>query len=266
MMLRWFAAGVLIVFSGTASAAENLVAQISIPEEISPYAKAYRAVQTATEPQSIEPLYQLGEQAKAAFLAGNSEALIAEIMWGDKGSRARFEQKMAQQVPGYSVLSGAESLHYDVDANAFLKLAEQHGTETDRDFFKLHEISFRYGNWPAYIEPQTDITGCIKYGSSEYLDFYKNWNAFLKVHPQGYYATRAKQYLSAFYVTHRCSCDSKEDTIHGLENLARISSDAQVKETIAVEIEKRRSSPAEAAPKPGWAVKGYGYNGDLCGG
>lgn len=266
MMLRWFAAGVLVVLSGTANAAEDVVAQISIPEEISAYAKAYHAAQTATEPQSIEPLYQLGEQARAAFFAANSETLIAKIMWGDKEPRARFEQKMAQQVPGYGVSSGAESLHYDVDAKAFLQLAEQHGTEADRVFFKLHEVSFRYGNWPVYIEPQTDITGCVTYGSAEYVDFYKQWNAFLKAHPQGFYAERAKDYLSDFHVAHRCSCDSKEDTIRGLENLTKITTDTALKKTIVEEIHKRKTTPVEPALKPGRAVKGYGYNGELCGG
>lgn len=263
-MLRFLIILLLIAFSFNANAKEDYLKQLKIPNELKIYSKAYKDAQNSMQPQPIENIYKLGEEAKAAFFANNSDELISNIVWDEGDAREKFEKKMAQLVPGYQIQQGAELFYYETDSKAFLELAKKSGREKDIEFFKFYNQNFPNGEiWPSYVEQQTDITACTKYGSPEYLEFYKSWSGFIEKYPEGYYSDLAKKYLSGFDVSSRCSCDSKEASIIGLETLATIIRDVEIERSLKTEIQKRKNMPYSPPNQPGgW----YGYNAESCGG
>jgi hypothetical protein len=237
---------------------------LKIPKKLHEYKNLYNKISASKEKQSIEALYKLGEEAKAAFFQSNSDEVINDIVWGASDTRNKFEHEMRKLAPSYQVVQGAEIFYYDLDTRKFLELAKNHGTKEDVEFFQLYDYSFSGSEyWPIYVEQQSDIVGCTSYGKPEYIEFYKRWTNFIKNTKSQYYKSKAKEYIDSFDIEGRCSCDSRENTIRGLQNLSKITIDPATKKTIKTEIQKRKTMPYSPPNQVGgW----YGYNAEQCGG
>lgn len=251
-IVSYFGLATCLFYGFSAHAGDEYLRQLKIPDEITAYSKAYEKAQKTDKPQSIENIFKLGEQAKEAFFAANDSELISNIVWSEEGQkvndqREQFEKKMAVLVPGYQIRQGAELFYYDIDSEEFMELANKHGTEIDKHFFNLYRKSFPNSEtWPVYVEQQSDITSCTKYGSPEYLGFYTDWQSFIEHSPKSYYAEIAQKYLNDFNIDAACSCDSKKSSIKGLENLLAIVDNNDTKKMISSAIEKRKAPPSSS--------------------
>lgn len=225
-------------------AQDDYLAKLVIPPEIKKYSDAYNIAHNHKN-KSVENVFRLGEAGKAAFFASNDSELISSILWDERdnySSAQKFSQKMAELMPGYYISAGAENLYYEAKPEIFLDLAKKHGDARDIEFFKLYKKSFPRGDsWPSYVEQQTDIQGCVKYGVL--AEHYSRWRSFINKYRAGYYHEAAERYLSEAIdrLEYKCSCDSKSESIKGLSAMAAVVTDSAVRKNIESDINNRQN-------------------------
>ncbi|HKR62610.1 MAG TPA: hypothetical protein VJZ00_02670, partial [Thermoanaerobaculia bacterium] len=88
-------------------------------------------------------------------------------------------------LPGI-VLNREEVLLAEPDADFFLALARRRGNDADIAFFEAYKRTFPESVWASYLEQETDVTGCIRFGSGELVARYADWRAYRAAYPNAY--------------------------------------------------------------------------------
>lgn len=84
------------------------------------------------------------------------------------------------------VVNRREILYIEPDLKYFAELAKMRGTKSDVAFFALMR-QFKPDNvWAAYIEQQTDVTGCTRFGSGLMTRLYKKALQYKRTYPKAY--------------------------------------------------------------------------------
>jgi hypothetical protein len=171
--------------------------------ELTPYTAALERLQ-AGRGGSVEATFE-------AAVAGG-EALLPKIE----------DLPRLEPVPGM-VLNNEEILIATPDAEFFLALARKHGDRVDVEFFENYAATFPDSVWPSYIEQQTDVTGCTRFGAGELTARYAGWLAFRAHHPKRYVRAVAERLadIERQISESTCSCGTKEETLAELAELAR---------------------------------------------
>jgi hypothetical protein len=94
---------------------------------------------------------------------------------------ARVEKKMK----GF-IINREEIIFIEPDLKFYARLAKTRGKKSDVAFFNLmRQIKPDYV-WAAYIEQQTDVTGCTRYGSGLLTRLYGKALQFKRTYPKAY--------------------------------------------------------------------------------
>jgi hypothetical protein len=81
-----------------------------------------------------------------------------------------------------------EIVFIDPDVDFFVRLSKKSGTAADIAFFALLKKLKPDSVWAAYLEPETDYSGCTIYGNGLLTGLYKKAVQFKKVYPFSYSA------------------------------------------------------------------------------
>jgi len=94
-------------------------------------------------------------------------------------------QQLQRDLPG-AIANREEVVFVEPDVDYFVKLAASRGTAADRRFFAALKIVYPESVWPAYIEQQTDCSGCTAFGTGKLVEAYRVWSEFQTAFPDRY--------------------------------------------------------------------------------
>lgn len=173
------------------------------------YASALKKFEARKGRSSLEGLLNKGEAV--------SEKLD-DIESLSESEYARLEKKLR----GFAV-NREEILFIEPKAKFFARLATSHGTPADIAFFSLRRQIKPGDVWAAYIEQQTDVTGCIRYGTGSLTRLYGQILRFRKTYPKAYVRQineESEAVLEEFTVG-TCACGSREDVIREFQSFLK---------------------------------------------
>ena len=187
---------------------------------------------------NVEELFRLATAA--------GKEIEADITKADEARAAGADAKPAlTQLEGLAI-SWEEAIFAKPRPDFFLTLAKSRGRPVDRTFFELLVATRPDGAWPAYLEQQTDVTGCVRFDLPELPSLYARWLAFRDRHPKAYRdeADREVRELDG-WLKGDCSCGGRETVIQGLEAILRAVPRAPRSTEISERLEAIRRGTAE---------------------
>jgi hypothetical protein len=126
-----------------------------------------------------------------------SRASVESVVRKGKAVGEKLDEIEALSVADYALLekkmrgfdvNREEILFINPDAKFFARLAKTRGTKADAAFFALMRQIRPDNVWAAYVEQQTDVTGCGIYGNGALTRLYGKALQFKKTYPKAYVA------------------------------------------------------------------------------
>lgn len=93
--------------------------------------------------------------------------------------------RLQRSLPGVQ-LRRVEAVVVAPDPAFFARLADRHGDAADRAFFAALRATRPEGVWPVYVEQQTDVSGCTRFGSMTLVGTHARWARFQAAYPGRY--------------------------------------------------------------------------------
>ena len=84
-----------------------------------------------------------------------------------------------------------EAVFVEPDVAFFGRLAAR-GDPADRAFFAALHSTYPQSVWPVYVDQQTDVSGCTRYGSGTLVSTYFTWTAVRRQYPKRYEEASAR--------------------------------------------------------------------------
>ncbi|OGW38593.1 MAG: hypothetical protein A2X58_10025 [Nitrospirae bacterium GWC2_56_14] len=150
-------------------------------------------------------------------------------------SEADYEA-IEKNMKGFTV-NRYEVIVIEPDTAFFATLAKKHGTDNDNMYFQFRREWMPEGFWPVYINLQTDVGGCTRFGEGYLANLYKKGNALLPK-MTGYYALETAKILKAVsdqLTSGTCACADQQSVIKELKLFLELNPKAE----IAKKVEKR---------------------------
>lgn len=165
------------------------------------YALALRKTRNQKTKQSIEPLLRKGKAVAEK---------LDEIESLSETDYSLLEKKMK----GFSI-NRDEIVFIVPDSKFFTRLSKARETRTDVAFFTLMREIRPDNLWAAYIEQQTDVTGCTIYGNGLLTNFYGKTLQFKRVHPKAYIKDIDEEIygIVAEFSDNLCACGDREGVL-----------------------------------------------------
>jgi len=181
----------------------TLGAQMSAPGSAA--IGAYRTAITAAE---------AGLKAGAVEAAFSALASVREALLGPSAARGTVLESLSDEafgrvaaLPG-AIINREEVLLVEPDPEYYVKLAAAHGDAGDRAFFAALKATYPESVWPVYVDQQTDLSGCTRFGGGALVDTYRRWSAFQRTFPMRYVVASRKEVhdVSARLTESICAC------------------------------------------------------------
>jgi hypothetical protein len=149
----------------------------AVPESAKRYGRDLAAIMTKPGPVALEPIYDEGLAVEEAYLAKLSDF--------DEPTFHKLEHIMI----GFSLAQSDEGDQFYPQWDVFLDLARKKGTKADLAFFAAKGQTYPNKDdwpWPAYIDQQTDDTGCTILDGKTLTGVYGVWIKFQASYPNQY--------------------------------------------------------------------------------
>jgi len=188
-------------------------AQLPVPVQsaVAAYRRAVKAVDSRQPGTGVEPTFN-------AFRA------LRAVLTRHEGLEALTEQQFGEvrSLKGV-IVSRDEVIYVQPDVRFFGALARAHGDAADRAFFAALTATYPDSVWPAYIEQQTDDTGCTRFGSLTVAAAYVRWVDFQKRYPARYSDEATEHAHAAFerLTGSTCACGEAVGVERELEQALR---------------------------------------------
>ena len=132
-------------------------------------------LRTSRGKSPIEPVFEAGMQASPQI-----QAVLPDL------SESQYQQ-VQHQMQGFIVVREAVIV-VRPSVDYFKSLARKQGTKADRAFFDIYSRTEPDGNgpFPAYIQQQTDESGCTRFDGKLMVDLYRGWMTFRTTYPDAY--------------------------------------------------------------------------------
>jgi hypothetical protein len=205
--LLHFLRALIAVFAAAASA------QTAAPAAISPAVRQQVDVAVAAYNETVAAVRRHEATVEQAFIrVGDLEQLLTARTGDDLSVLDRMTEgeleELARRLPGVQVWRG-ETEGVAIEPAFFGDLARRFGTDADVQFFTRRGLTYPDGGFcPAYVEQQTDLTGCISYGTGKIVSAYARWSAYQQDYP-GHYTHAVRVMLeeaTELLTTPQCAC------------------------------------------------------------
>ena len=218
---------VVLCFAIQASAAG-----VEVPPSVNAYASALTDLHNARGKSPIEPVFEAGMQASPQI-----QAVLPDL------SEAQYQQ-VQRQMQGFIVVREAVIV-VRPSVDYFKGLARKQGTKADRAFFDIYSRTEPDGNgpFPAYIQQQTDESGCTRFDGKLMVDLYRGWLTFRTTYPDDY-ASEAQGEIDSLeteLLSGICSCDDAGKTTAGLQAFVKAFPDLPITPKIKTRIARIHS-------------------------
>ncbi|MEP6903212.1 MAG: hypothetical protein ABJA66_15795 [Actinomycetota bacterium] len=221
LLLAFFGHSATFVYSQTKSI-------LQLADE---YSLVLREYEKQTSRRSVESVVRKGQ------VVGQQ---LEELEALSETDYALLEKKMK----GFTV-NRDEIVYINPDLKFFAELSKTHGTNADIAFFALMRQIKPENVWAAYIEPQTDYSGCTIYGKGLLTNLYGRAVQFKKNYPKAYTSDIAEEInkiLEEFPVS-RCACGNRESVLKEyrlfIKKFPKDKNTPQIKKRLTI-IEKKK--------------------------
>lgn len=126
-------------------------------------------------------------------------------------------------------------------------LAKKHGTDNDNMYFQFRREWMPEGFWPVYINLQTDVGGCTRFGEGYLANLYKKGNTLLPK-MTGYYAKETAKILKAVsyqLTSGSCACGDQQSVIKELKLFLELNPKSEITKMVEnrlEDVQKQRSA------------------------
>lgn len=202
MRIQTFLTACLILIFFCGSSASSVLAQNTSTLMLADqYSAALKKFQGQKRRTSVEGVLRKGKAVdeKPDDLESLSEAEYLQL-----------EKKMK----GF-VVNRNEIVFVKPDSTFFARLAKSHGTKSDVAFFALMHAIRPDNVWVAYIEQQTDYSGCTSYGNGLLTELYRKALSFKKIYPKAYVSdvkNEINEILEEFTMG-TCACGNRKGVL-----------------------------------------------------
>lgn len=143
-------------------------------------------------------------------------------------SNADYEY-VVQNMKGF-VVHRTEVIIIEMDSKFFTNLAEKIGEDQDRLYFNYIKKVKPNGYWPVYMERQTDLGGCIKYGDGTLSRLYEEGPTILQKVDKYYRAELDKTIseIGSKFTTGSCACRDAQYVTKEFQEFIKINKDAPI--------------------------------------
>jgi hypothetical protein len=206
--------------------------EATIPLSVDLYARAVAEGNTVR----VDTLFARGLRA-AADLAG-PEGVIADLDDADYDT-------VVVRMSGFFV-NRNEVEYVEPDPAVFLARARARSDTLSVAFFEAYRRSVSASFLPAYFEPTTDYSGCVKFGSLALVEGYGRWTAFRDSFPDGY-AEQVTDFIGAIetiLTAGDCACGEKDSVLKELNAFLRAYPKAAAADRVRHRIEAVESGRA----------------------
>ena len=165
-----------------------------------------------------------GVESALAAVADLQQALFAP-MPGSTGSVLEglpvADFALLEQLPGVTVRRVEILLVHPVP-EFFSDLAARVGDRADQRFAAALVATHPESHWPAYVEPQTDYSGCTAFGEGRLLHIYLAWSAMERDFPGRYESavSRHRDAVEEKITRSTCACGDAASVVEELESIA----------------------------------------------
>jgi len=97
--------------------------------------------------------------------------------------------------------------------------------------------------WPIYIDQQTDVSGCVRYGSGTLVSSYFTWTAVRRQYPKRYEEASGR-HLDAIVkalTESTCACSDRASVEHELTEFLRRADTSDVRTRVEARLAAVRS-------------------------
>jgi hypothetical protein len=176
---------------------------------------------------SVQQLFQAATRLHDKLLArrGNEPTLLERL---DPQAYVALERRLGAHG---IVVNQEEIVFAAVEPAFFLDLARKYGDASDREFFETYVLMYPPDTgyvWPAYVEQQTDLSGCTSFAPHKLVDLYGRWKLYRSRFPGDYQQVVAAsiQDIEFQLGAATCACEDREIVAAELETfLARFPQD-----------------------------------------
>jgi len=222
------AAIALSCFATTATSADV----VEIPPSVQAYGSALKDLQTSRGKSPIEPVFEAGMQASPQI-----QAVLPDL------TESQYQQ-VQHQMQGFIVVREA-MIVVRPSVDYFKSLARKQGTKADRAFFEIYSRTEPDGNgpFPAYIQQQTDESGCTRFDGNLMVTLYRGWMTFRTTYPDDY-ASEAQgeiDSLESELLSGICTCENADKTAAGLQAFVKAFPDLPITPKIKTRIARIKS-------------------------
>lgn len=214
--------GLLILLPKPAPAANTA----SLLQRAGEYGRELSHIEASGKTASLEKLLQQGNT-----IAAELKPVIEQLSDEDY---AFVEKNMT----GY-VVNREEVILVEPDIRFFSMLAGKTGTAKDRLYFDFMLKVMPEGYWPVYITRQTDVGGCIDFGSSSLSTLYKEGAAILPKLPE-YYREQVKRTvedIAGQLTTGTCACGSIPSVKKEFRTFLEMNPEASIADRVRARLE-----------------------------
>jgi len=199
---------------------------------------AYRAAiglaQTAASPGRIEAAYDAIGPVREALLRAVLESLPEHEFLA-----------LRRDLNGL-LISRDEAIYVEPDVTFFAKLSAARGDRADRAYFAALRSTYPRSVWPVYVEQQTDVSWCTRFGSQTLVSTYLTWTAFRQQYPRRYAVaagTHVNDVVGALTES-TCACGDRASVERELGEFLRRVNGSAVRTQVERRVAALRSGPS----------------------
>ncbi len=194
-----------------------------IPRSVEIYAQALQATEEKKIP--FEDAYIQGYRAMKDL------GEVLNDLSDEKLAEARKLMK------GFVLEPNVESFTIWQDNDQLIALARKSGTEADVRYFELEKETMPNGAWFAFIDQQTDLSGCTRYDGT-LTRLYREWTDYTAKFPKSYvpFVKNELDSIVDALTQATCICDAKVKALQELVAAEKIVSDETLKKKLQLRV------------------------------
>lgn len=185
------------------------------------YIAELQRVEASPVRTSMEDLFALTDTLRDYLVLGYSRSEVGSSM---ESSPMTIEDLSDQDYEALSrrlrgmLLNRLEVIVAERDSTLFLPLARSKGVDPDRAFMEIYFKTIPEV-WPAYIDQQTDYSGCYVYGTGAMVSLYEGWRQFRTKYPSNYVQWAEEQLddIRGLFTDVRCACEGQDTVVLELQ-------------------------------------------------
>ena len=189
--------GLFVVICGFAAPSCVAAQNDSIIARADRYVAALEEYEKGTERKSVEFVFRKGQSVakKLDELENLNEADYASV---------------TKKMKGF-IVNRDETIYIEPEVDFFKKLSKKFGTKSDAAFFTFWSALKPDSVWSAYIEQQTDYSGCALYGKGILTELHGKAEQFRRQYPRAY-TTELKEEIDEMkreLTSGTCACGNR---------------------------------------------------------